>query len=260
MKRKESLKKVPAVEKCFAILGLLSTNGEGMTLSAISRHLNYPKSTVFNIMGTLASLGIVENGPGGTYVLGPRLYTLGMKAKESIDLVNVARPYLEELSRITKLSAFLGTLSSDGVIILDKVDSPFDIKVSSEIGMKIPLVAGATGKIFLAQMDDPELEEALATLDLKKFTPHTCINKKEYKKIIRDVQEQGIAFDDEEYILGIRAIAAPIRWPGRKAGIWVVGLKSQLDDHKMKEFAKLLKKISKDIEKRLGRDETSPEL
>ena len=53
---------------------------------------------------------------------------------------------------------FLGIRSGDQAVVLDKVDSPGEIRVSSEVGMKIPLEAGAGGKVLLSQLSDSEFE------------------------------------------------------------------------------------------------------
>ena len=58
-------------------------------------------------------------------------------------LIQTAHPYLETINEKTKLSAFLGLRSDRRAILIDKVDSAYGIKVSSEIGMQMPILAGA---------------------------------------------------------------------------------------------------------------------
>jgi DNA-binding IclR family transcriptional regulator len=152
--------------------------------------------------------------------------------------VSTIRPYLEEIVERTRLSVFLGIRSGNRAIIMDKVDSPTDIKVSSEAGMAIPLVAGAGGKILLSQLSDMELDKILAESKLVKFTSASCVNKKTYRSMIRRAHRQGFALDDEEYIEGVRAFAVPLRIhrENLEAAIWVVGLKSQIKDEVIPTF------------------------
>ena len=249
--KSKEFKRVPAVEKCFRILELLVTSENGLGISEISRALDLNKSTVYNIVNTLAALGFLEDSHG-KFALGARLCILGKAACRDDELIHVAHTYLEEISSKTKLSTFLGVLSGDRVLILDKVDSPFDIKVSSEIGMRIPLLAGATGKIFLAQMPDQTVDSILKQIPLKRYTSNSCVDVVKYKQLIEEVRKQGLGVDKEEYIEGIRAVAVPINVPGRDliAGMWVVGLTNQLSDEKIPRIGEILKETEKQIEGR----------
>jgi len=248
------LKRVPALDKCFAILDLMAHTKKPLGISDLSNALVYHKSTVFNMVYTLVDLGILENGKEGKFRFGPRLYALGKASGGGSELVSTIRPYLEEINRKTKLSVFLGILSGTRAVIMDKVDSPFDIKVSSEAGMAIPLVAGAGGKVLLSQLSDPEVNHILSESKLTKFTPTSCINKKRYMNLIRKAREEGFAVDDEEYIEGVRALAVPLRLNRGNlvAAVWVVGLKSQIKDKVLPSFRSMLKEIARRIEIRFS--------
>jgi IclR family KDG regulon transcriptional repressor len=247
-------KRVPALDKCFAILDLMARTKKPLGISDLSNALAYHKSTVFNMVYTLVDLGILENGMDGKFRFGSRLYSLGKASGGGSELVSTIRPYLEEINRKTKLSVFLGILSGKRAVITDKVDSPFDIKVSSEAGMAIPLVAGAGGKVLLSQLSDPEVDHILSESKLTKFTPTSCINKKRYKNLIKKAREEGFALDDEEYIEGVRALAVPLRLHRGNllSAIWVVGLKSQIKDEVLPSFRSMLKEIARRIETRFS--------
>ncbi|MFB0532512.1 MAG: IclR family transcriptional regulator [Desulfatiglandales bacterium] len=247
---KAEYKTVPAVEKCFQILDLFARSKRPMGISEIANCLNYHKSTVFNIVYTLTSLGILENGYRNKFTLGRQLYVLGKAAGKESELIHTVRPYLEELTEKTKLTAFLGILSKGRVVIVDKVDSPYGIRVSSEIGLSIPLLAGATGKVFLSQMSDDEVEGILSQKKMRRYTPFSCTNKKRFKEMIKEAREYRVAVDKEEYIEGIRAIAIPLRIGRGKllASIWVVGLNSQLKDERIPGHSLFLRKIGAEIE------------
>ena len=247
-------KRVPALDKCFRILDLAARSSGGIGISEAARALGYNKSTVFNIVHTLASLGILTNSTNGKFMLGPHLYTLGKRALDSFNLVDIAHLWLESVTEKTKLSSFLGIKTGDRITIIDKVDSPVDIKVSSEVGMRIPLLAGATGKVFLAQMPDEKVMEILARKELRAYTPRSCTDPARYFEEVRETRETGFGLDDEEYIEGIRAIAVPLRTKniGALSAIWVVGLSSQIKDNEIGKIAALLAEAASNIEQRLG--------
>ena len=251
---KKKFKRVPAIDKCFTILGFLVRSKKPMGISDISNALQYNKSTVFNIVYTLNDLGILEYGRNNEFRPGTQLYVLGKAAGLGSELISTVHPYLGEINQRTKLSAFLGIRSGLRAIIVDKVDSAFDIKISSEIGMKLPLLAGAGGKALLSQLSDDEIDKILSQNKLKKFTRFSCVNKQKYKEMIERTRQNGIALDREEYIEGICAFAVPlnINRTDSQAAIWAVGLRMQVKDEVIPQYSEFLKKIATEIEIRLS--------
>lgn len=247
---KVQIKRVPAVDKCFKILELLAGAKNPLGISELSHRLGFHKSTVFNLIYTLVDLGVLEMASENKVRLGIKLYTLGREAGAGSILISKIHPYLEEINQQTKLSVFLGLRSGMKAVIVDKVDSPYDIKVSSEMGMKIPLVAGASGKVLLSQLPEAQVDKILSENKLIKFTPYSCTDLKQFKNKIKKSGEDQIALDDEEYIEGIRALAIPLNIgrPDFQAAIWVVGLKSQITDEMIPEYKDQLKKIGARIE------------
>ena len=105
------------------------------------------------------------------------LYVLANMAGKRSALIQTAHPCLETINKKTELSAFLGLRSDRRVILIDKVDSAYGIKVSSEIGMQMPILAGAGIKAMLSQLSDEEIDEILARTELKRYTPCSIIDK-----------------------------------------------------------------------------------
>jgi len=251
---KVEFKRVPAIEKCFSILQLLAQSKDPLGISDIAKALHYNRSTVFNIAYTLTDLGILEKKGQNKFHFGTQLYVLSRSAIRRSELINTIHPYLEEINRKTKMMVFLGIRSGLRAIILDKVDSTFDIRVISEVGMRIPLLAGAGGKALLSLLPDAEIDKILSQNKLKKFTSNSRTNKKKYKEIIKRTRQEGIAIDNEEYIEGIRALAVPLKINrgNSPAAIWAVGLRIQVKDEVIPQYSEYLKKIATEIEIRLS--------
>lgn len=248
-----AFKRVPAIDKCFAILELLAQSKEPMGISGISGKLDLNKSTVFNIVHTLMDLNVLENQPDGKFVFGTRFYMLGNMAGKRSDLIQTAHPFLEVINRKTKLSAFLGLRSDRQVILIDKVDSANGIKLSSEIGMQMPVLAGAGIKALLSQLSDKEIDEILGRSELKRYTPYSIVDRAVYKEEILRVRKEGVAYDREEYIEGMVAFAIPIKATSRGllAAIWAVGLTRQVPEASIPGITRLLKEISEELKYRL---------
>jgi IclR family KDG regulon transcriptional repressor len=149
--------------------------------------------------------------------------------------------------------AILGIRSGLRAIILDKVNSTFEIQIVSEVGMRIPLLAGAGGKALLTQLSDEEIDKILDREDLKRYTPNSCTDKGMYKAMIQETRKKGIAVDMEEYLEGMRALGVPLNLKRRdiEAAIWVVGLKDHVKDERIDPYSELLKRTAREIENRL---------
>ncbi|MCJ7594809.1 MAG: helix-turn-helix domain-containing protein, partial [Desulfobacterales bacterium] len=93
-----AFKRVPAIDKCFAILDFLAQSKEPTGISGISGKLGLNKSTVFNIVHTLMDLNVLENQPDNKFVFGTRFYILGNMAGKRSKLIQTAHPYLETIN------------------------------------------------------------------------------------------------------------------------------------------------------------------
>jgi IclR family KDG regulon transcriptional repressor len=243
----------PSVKKAFEILGALSSSKEGLGVSEIARGLNMAKSTVHGMTSTLEELGaVMRDSYTKKYKLGFTLFELGRLAYSQIDLKTLARPIMEKLMEKTQASVFLGILNWDHVTVLDIVESRQDLKITAPIGTTIPLFAGAVGKVFLASMEKKQTEKIIQSKELTRFTENTIVDPELYYQELRRVRKMGYAVDDEEYILGVRAVASPIVGLGQlMSAIWVVGFKASLDEEMMKAIITMTRKAAEDISRRI---------
>ncbi|MFH0729347.1 MAG: IclR family transcriptional regulator [Pseudomonadota bacterium] len=245
----QNYKRVPAIDKCFSILALMAETKRPFGYNEMVNILGLNKSTVFNLLHTLDDLGVLEKGPDGLFRLGPRLFILGNAAAGGSELIKTVHPYLETINHDFKLSSFFGILSGREVIILDKADQAQRIKISTEIGMRIPVFAGVAGKALLSQLPEKEIDEILSENTPKRFTGKSITDRAAYRNEIMNVKETGIAYDREEYIEGLIAVAVPIQTyrADLQATIWAVGLKQEFRKQAMMRITDFFLNIAKEI-------------
>ena len=229
----------PSVKKAFAILNAISSSKEGLGVSELAKKLKLAKSTVHGMTSALEELGAVMRDPlTKKYKLGFTLLEIGRSAYSQIDLKTAARPVTEDLMEKTRTSIFLGILNWDHVTILDIVEARQDLNITAPVGSNIPLFAGAVGKVFLASMEEEQATKMISSQGLPRFTDNSIVDPALYHKELEQVREKGYAVDDEEYIMGVRAVASPLMGLGQlRSAIWAVGFKASLDDSKMKSIA-----------------------
>jgi IclR family KDG regulon transcriptional repressor len=247
-------KKVPAIEKCFSILELMAQAKHSFGFNEIVKNLSLNKSTVFNILHTLNDLDVLEKGEDGRFRLGTRLFVLGNAAAGGAELIKTVHPYLEAINKEFTFSTFFGILSGHRIMILDKSDRAHMINVSSEIGMRIPIYAGAAGKALLSQLSEEEIDEILSQNPPKQYTPLSIINAAEYKREVIAVRQTGIAYDPGEYIEGLISVAVPILTYRKDltAAIWGVGFKQLFREDIMLRVNEFLLNIANELNSRFN--------
>jgi DNA-binding IclR family transcriptional regulator len=249
----ERMKKItysaPAVKKAFKILHAITDSSAGLGVSDLSAMLNIGKSTVLGITSTLEEMGALLRDPvHKKYSVGYTLLELCRKAYAKIELKDVARKPMESLMEKVGETVFLGVLNDDHVTIVDVVESRNEMKITSPPGTRLRLLAPATGKIMLAQMEEKKAREMVNHMGLTRYTPRSKTDPKQFMKEVSETREKGYAIDDEEYILGVRAIATAIPCPPLPpAALWAVGFTSTINDKKMEIVISEIQRTAQEI-------------
>ncbi len=226
----------PSVRKAFQILELISNSDRGLGISKLAKSLGISKGTVHGITSALEETGaIIRNPFTKRYNLGYALLELGKKGLSRMPLREVARQHMEELVAETDETVFLGILRDDHILILDVAESTKELKITSPSGTKIPLTAGAAGKVFLAYMEESSALRYLTAKGLVKYTENSITDLDGYLGELTEVRKKGFATDREEYLQGVKAVAAPVWTEGPVlAAIWVVGFSSSISEDKIR--------------------------
>jgi len=201
---------VAAVNKVFAILQALGENNQ-IGISELSQRLVMSKSTVHRFLQTLKALGYVaQEEDTDRYRLTIRLFELGSKALESVDLVREADVQMRHLSKLTREAIHLGAFDENSIVYIHKIDADYDLRMQSRIGRRNPLYSTAIGKVLLAWMDPADAREVLSHVELRKSTQKTLASAEAVLSILPRVREQGYGEDNEEQEEGLQCIAVPV--------------------------------------------------
>ncbi len=246
---KKTTYSAPSVQKAFKILQALVDSSSGLGVSDLAKQLKIGKSTVHGITATLEELGVLVRDPiDKRYNVGYTLLELGRKTYGKIELREIARAPMERLMEKIGETIFLGIMNGDHITILDVVESHNEMKITSPPGTRLPLIAGATGKVFLSLLDAKRAREILQKVGLTRFTARSVTDPKKFFREVEEAKQRGYAIDDEEYLLGVRAVAAPIqRASFPAAAIWAVGFTSSLNDQKIEKAISEIRKVADEI-------------
>jgi len=244
----------PSVKKAFKILHAISDAPNGLGITDLSKKLKIGKSTIHGITMALEEMGVlVRDLIHKRYTLGYSLLELCRTTYGKIELKEIARKSMEKLMETIGETVFLGVLNGDHVTILDVVESRNEMKITSPPGTRLPLLAGATGRVLLSQIQNEKAKEMIQKKGLVRYTSKTVMDHRQFLKEIEQARKQGYAVDDEEYMAGVRAVAAPLPWASSPpAALWVVGFSSTLDDHKIKTVIREIQETVQEIKQSLG--------
>lgn len=201
---------VQVINRAIAIMRTLKDSG-GLNLSQLARKVGMARSTVHRIITTLENEGLVTTAASdGRIHLGFELLSLG--AGVHSDLRHELHPYLETLSVSLDETVDLSIRDKDHIIFLDQIARLRRLRAVSGVGMKFPLHCTATGKALLSTLSDDEIEQIIPP-QLEVFTPNTVRTRDQLMREIETVRLEGVAFDREEYTVGICAVGAALKGP-----------------------------------------------
>ena len=212
---KKQVKKVPAVPlvsaaaRAFVIVEHLS-HQRSAGLEELSREVGLAKPTVYRFLLTLQELGYVRRVDGDRWTMSLKLFTLGARALDHLDLVAAARPIAEEMADELGETVHMGVLDGDSAVYVLKIESQFTIRMISRVGRRMPLHCTAIGKVLLAFSSAEEREEALRNVRLVPFTKNSLTTRAELDAELQRIREQGYALDNEEREEDLRCIGAPV--------------------------------------------------
>ena len=251
---KKSTYSAPSVKKAFRILYAVSESSNGLGISDLSKKLKIGKSTVHGITSALEEVGVLVRDPNyKRYTIGYSLLELCRTAYLRIELKDLARRPMEKLMEAVGETVFLGVLNDDHITIVEMIASHNEMKITSPPGTRLPLFAGAAGRAILSQVEPDKAKEIIKNKGLFRYTSKTVTDQRQFFKEVRQVRERGYALDDEEYIPGVRAVAAPLPFASSPpAALWVVGFTSTLDDHKVKTVIRAIQETLEEIKQSAG--------
>ncbi len=199
-----------AVERALDILYCFSPSEPTLTLTQIAERVGMSKSTVYRLLATLEQKRFVQRLEwNGSYRLGLALAELGLSVLNHNDLFRQASPYLERLAAECRENVDLAVLDGADVIYIQIIESPQRVKIAAAPGQRLPAFATATGKAFMAFLPEDELRPILKAAR-NKFTDKTQVGLAALRHDLGVSRARGFAISEQEYEVGINAVAAPI--------------------------------------------------
>lgn len=246
---------VNSVFKAINIVQFLTDKApKGFTMAELQQNLGLKKSTLFVLLNTLVSERLITlNEESRLYYPGNRLLEWGSAVGKGNNLQSLAPAFLEKLTAQTRETSHVAVLDSDKIMFIDKVESPEPLKMSTNVGARLPLHYPATAKAIFAYLSPEKQAKLLKTMTFERMTANTITSSHGFMAHIENVKSQGYAIDNEEVYIGTRCAAAPVfNAQGRVVaaiGITAPALRFKQED--IPRMAAIVKEIAADYSKHL---------
>ncbi len=201
-----------SVVRALLMLEVLSRSAEPMTLAALTRALQIPKSSAHGILSALLAEQYAEGCPGSRYRIGVRAFEVGTAFARQIDQSGAAEPELARLTSDLGVTSHFAVLHGDEVVYIAKKDPPRHVvQLASALGARLPASRTAVGKAQLAHVTDG-------------FAP---VDDPRLRLELEDIRLRGFAVDEGQTASGVRCIAAPVF--GLSGCLGAIGVSAWLD-------------------------------
>ena len=203
---------IQVLERAFALLDMLASQHDPMSLKEISERTGLHPSTAHRILNDLTLGRFVDRPQAGTYRLGMRLLELGNLVKERLDVRDAALGPMRELHKLTHQAVNLSMRQGDEIIYIERAYSERSgMQVVRTVGGRAPLHLTSVGKLFLAADDAVRVRSYATRTGLTGHTRNSITDVQHLERELAQVRDTGIARDDEELELGVRCVAAGVR-------------------------------------------------
>ena len=249
--------RIQCLDRAMQMLELLGECDVLPNLAMVCEYTGLHKSTAHRLLMVLERSGMIERTADNRFRLGMKLYELGVRALDQVDLRERVRPHFRRLSAQVRETIHLGVLQKSSVVYLEKIDANArTVCPGSATGASNPVYCTAMGKAMLAYLPQEEADAVIAGIRFRRFTANTLCSEYELRESLERIRRRGYAIDDEEIEEGVRCIGAPILSARGLpvAAVSVSGPVTRITPLRASGIAESLIRCCRDISSSLGRD------
>lgn len=203
---------VPALRRGLSVLRLFSRDRRVVTLPEIVRELGVPRATAFRLAHTLETDGYLQRAPhSNAFQLGLNVLSLGFEYLGSMDLLDIARPALEDLRDRLDLSVHMGVRDGTDIVYVVSLPSQHRLRSNVSVGTRSPAHANSIGRATLFDLSLADLRALYRGVRMERFSDQTPTTVDALYQRISEERRLGFVSWRSAIIPGIATVSAPIR-------------------------------------------------
>jgi DNA-binding IclR family transcriptional regulator len=200
---------VSVASRALALVGAFDEEHRRLSLTSLASRAGLPLATAHRLVAELVQWGALARTSSGDYVVGRRLWDVGLLAPLQAGLVELASPYLHDLYAATLATVHLAVRDGTEVLYLDRLRGSTSVPIVSTVGSRLPMHATGVGKVLLAHAPPEVQHQVLA--DLNRITAYTVTQPGRLRRQLLLTLRDDYATTTEEMSLGACSVAVPVR-------------------------------------------------
>lgn len=256
---KDFVKLVPALERGKNVIDLVTRSKSPPTVSEIARELGMAKSSVSTICNTLVHLELLAKRPDQGFQLGPHVMRWANAFTAQSDVVSEFSTIWDRESELPGATITLSVLEETDVVYIAARNSGFSANlINFRVGMRLPAAFTATGKAILSYKSEIEVRKLFGSTFPKPMTSNSVRSVDQLLVELKSIRENGYSCDEEQVSEGVTCYGACVLNAANSpmAGIAVSILSEKMTDEQTMEIADGVKRIAKEMSRRMGADIT----
>ncbi len=211
------------------------------TMAEIAKHFDWPRSSTFNLLGTLANRGyLYEPRARAGYYPSPLWLVMLQQIERAEPIPEQFRNLLRSLADQTGETAVLAATSSNYAMFIDAVESRHAIRYTASPGKLVPLHVTATGRALLSQLSAADRANVLRRATFERYTSTTLMSVAAVEKEIQRSLQRGFFEGNAEYTEDLGGVALPLGLPHRHFAVLVAGPMFRIKS-RSQEFAEIMR-------------------
>jgi len=239
------------IEKGLRILNLWDRDHLALSMNDISKAAGINLTSTYRFVNTYLELGYLRRDPRTKLVtLGPMAVSLGKRLLEGLDLNQIIIPLVDSAYHQYGISIDVALCHEDTLFVAYRREAEHTLVYPQPLRIK-ELHCTALGKAFLSSLPGEELKKILGGSDFEKRTENTITKRPQLLTDLARIRRRGYSLNNEEYVIGLIAIGAPLVDSDTRRIFGAVCFNSNTIQHSItdleKEYGKIIKRLAKDI-------------
>ena len=201
---------VTSLARGLQVIRAFDTDNPAMSLSDVAKRTGLTRAAARRFLHTLRELGYVSSD-GRDFRLTHRVLGLGYAYLSSMSIVELAQPFMENISKTVNESCSMSVLDDSEVVYIARVPTKRIMSVALSIGTRLPAYNTSMGRVLLAELNGEQLDSYFVRNERTQYTPQTVTDEHALRDILEQTRRAGFAAVDQELELGLRSIAVPVR-------------------------------------------------
>jgi DNA-binding IclR family transcriptional regulator len=235
------------IARTGTVLGLFTAETPEWGVTEVATTLGVPKSTTFDLLASLAEIGLLQQTTDDRYRLGWQLLVIRRRLINSMGVNDQTQRTVAELAQHLSAAVTIGACDGRGVVCVAHASVSRTGPVLAE-GARLPGHASALGKFLIAQLPWPKVRERIEQYGLPALTVNSVSDIEVFRKQLTCARENDLAVEHGETVIGQSCLAVGIYARERRVlAALSICTPSETMHARHEEFARIARKAARTL-------------